>query len=99
MVQGQMTQMYEDHCIYSDSQWFCESFSFSLSVKSTGIDHIAVLADSNNLLILWLVTFILLNCGRPVHLWEDDDLGQIIQMSGNGPSQRRKDFRLCALAQ
>ena len=46
MVQDQMTQIYEDHCIYSDSHWFCESFSFSHSVKSTGIDHIAVLADS-----------------------------------------------------
>ena len=22
MVQGQMTQMPEDHCIYSDSHWF-----------------------------------------------------------------------------
>ena len=36
MVQGQMTQI------------FYESFSFSHSVKSTGIDHIAVFADSNN---------------------------------------------------
>ena len=34
-------------CIYSDSHWFCESFLFSHSVKSTGIDHLAVLADSN----------------------------------------------------
>ena len=47
MVQGQMTQTYEDHCIYSDSHWFCKSFSFSHSVKPTGIDHTAVLADSN----------------------------------------------------
>ena len=29
------------------SFWFAESFSFSASVKTTGIDHIAVLADSN----------------------------------------------------
>ena len=34
--------------IIIDSHWFFESFSFSHSVKSTGIDHIAVLADINN---------------------------------------------------
>ena len=28
--------------IFSDSHWFCESFSFSHSVKTTGIDHIAI---------------------------------------------------------
>ena len=48
MVQGQMRQMPEDHCIYSNSHWFCESQSFSHSVKTTGIGHIAVLADSND---------------------------------------------------
>ena len=29
-----------------NSHWFCQSFSFSHSVKTTGINHIAVLADS-----------------------------------------------------
>ena len=38
------------HCdvIFATSFWFAESFSFSVSVKSTGIDPIAVLADSKN---------------------------------------------------
>ena len=33
--------------IISDSYWFCKSRSFSHSVKATSLDHIAILADSN----------------------------------------------------
>ena len=34
--------------IFEDASWFCKSHSFSHSVKTTSIDHIAVLADNNN---------------------------------------------------
>ena len=37
------------HVIFAVSVLFVESFSFSVSVKTTGIDHTAVLADSNKL--------------------------------------------------
>ena len=33
----------------SSIKGFAESLSFSVSVKTTGIDHIAVLADSNDI--------------------------------------------------
>ena len=33
--------------LYSDSHWFNKSGTFSHSVKTTSVDHIAVLADSN----------------------------------------------------
>ena len=49
MVQGQMTQIYENQCIYSDSHWYALIlwiiiiFPFS---QIHWIDHIAVLAGS-----------------------------------------------------
>ena len=62
MVQGQMTQIYENQLfivILIDSHWYGKSLSFSHSVKSTDIDHIAVLADSNDKEnSVWNITFI-----------------------------------------
>ena len=50
MVQGQMKQIYDDQCIYSDSHWFALILRiiiiFPLS-QIHWIDHTAVLADSN----------------------------------------------------
>ena len=37
------------YVIFATSFWFAESFSFSVSVQTTGMDHIAVLADSKNI--------------------------------------------------
>ena len=37
--------------IFATSFWFAESSLFSVSVKTSGIDHIAVLADSNEMFI------------------------------------------------
>ena len=41
------------YIIFATSFWFAESFSFTVSVKTTGIDHIAVYADSKKSMIFF----------------------------------------------